>query len=105
MTNEDGTGIGRKASVTVEAAAQLAGIDEETIRHWSKIGALKIERRGDMEVVRLDRVHWLSQAPHLATRASRNAALKDRLGEAITETLDVSDLQALARDREHRSPK
>jgi|SRR5918994_2721882 hypothetical protein len=105
MTNEDGTGIGRKASVTVEAAAQLAGIDEGTIRHWSEIGALNIESRGDMEVVRLDRVHWLSQAPHLATRVSRNAALKDRLGEATTETLDVSDLQELARDREPGSAK
>lgn len=100
MTTEDGTtGIGRKASVTVEAAAHLADIDEATIRHWSDIGALKIESRGDMEVVRLDRVHWLSQAPHFAMRVTRNAALKDRLGEATTETLDVTDLQELARDR------
>jgi hypothetical protein len=106
MTNEDGTsGIGRKASVTVEAAAKLADIDEATIRHWSEIGALTIESRGDMEVVRLDRVHWLSQAPHVATRVSRNAALKDRLGEATTETLDVTDLQELARDREPGSLK
>jgi hypothetical protein len=106
MLNEEGTVVGKNASVTIEAAAQLTAIDAATIRHWSDIGALEIEHRGDMEVVRLDRVHWLSQLPHHVVKTViRNAALKDRLGGATLETLDVTDLQALARDREPPTEK
>jgi transcriptional antiterminator Rof (Rho-off) len=105
-SGESSTGIGKKASVTIEAAAELVDIDAATIRHWSETGALEIEVVGDMEVVRLDRVHWLSQSAHYGTtRAIRNAALKERLGGATTETLDVTDLQELARDRERGSAK
>jgi hypothetical protein len=101
MTDGDrASGVGRKASVTIEAAAQLVDVDAATIRHWSEVGALEIRHVGDMEVVRLDRVHLLSQSPHAAPKVIRNAALKDRLGDATIETPDVSDLQELARDRE-----
>jgi len=107
MTEGDrATAVGKKASVTVEAAAELADVDAATIRHWSEVGALEIRRVGDMEVVRLDRVHMLSESPHgRATKVIRNAALKHRLGEATIETPSVIDLQELARDRESRSAK
>jgi hypothetical protein len=107
MTTEDEfAAIGEKASVTIEAAAELVDVDAATIRHWSKTGALEIERLGDMEVVRLDRVHWLAASPHHGRpKAVRNTALKERLGGTSTETLNVSDLQELARDREPGSAK
>jgi len=106
MPNNDKRVVGKNASVTIDAAAQLTDIDASTIRHWSEIGALEIEHRGDMEVVRLDRVRWLSQSPpRVVKTVTRNAALKDRLGGATLETLDVTDLQELARDREPPSEK
>jgi hypothetical protein len=107
MSDEDrATAVGKKASVTIEAAAELVDVDAATIRHWSEVGALEIRLVGDMEVVRLDRVHMLSQSPHgTAAKVIRNAALKNRLGDARIETLDVSDLQELARDREPGSAK
>lgn len=107
MTTENQTAaIGDRASVTIEAAAELVDIDAATIRHWSNIGQLEIERLGDMEVVRLDRVNRLAASPHHGTpKTARNAALKERLGGASTETLDVTDLQELARDREPGSGK
>ena len=68
-------------SVTIEAAAELVDVDAATIRHWSKTGALQIERLGDMEVVRLDRVHWLAATPHHGKpKTARNAALKETAG-------------------------
>jgi hypothetical protein len=106
MTEGDrATAIGKKASVTIEAAAQLVDIDAATIRHWSEVGALEIRHVGDMEVVRLDRVHMLSQSPRAATKDIRNAALKHRLGETTIETPSVIDLQELVRDREPGSAK
>jgi hypothetical protein len=107
MTDGDrATAIGKKASVTIEAAAELADVDAATIRHWSEVGALEIRRVGDMEVVRLDRVHMLSQSPHAAaTKVIRNATLKHRLGDTTIDTPDVSDLQELARDRESRTAR
>ena len=107
MTEGDrATAVGKKASVTIEAAAELVDVDAATIRHWSEVGAIEIRHVGDMEVVRLDRVHMLSQSPHgTATKVIRNSALKNRLGDARIETLDVSDLQELARDREPGSAK
>ena len=96
MPNNDGRAVGKNASVTIDAAAQLTDIDASTIRHWSEVRALEIEHRGDMEVVRLDRVaSLLSQSPHRVLKTeTRNAALKDRLGGATLETLDVTDLQS-----------
>jgi hypothetical protein len=107
MTEGDrATAVGKKASVTIEAAAELVDVSAATIRHWSEVGAIEIRHVGDMEVVRLDRVHMLSQSPHAnATKVVRNSALKNRLGDARIETLDVSDLQELARDREPGSAK
>ena len=100
MTEGDrATAVAKKASVTIEAAAELADVDAATIRHWSEVGAIEIRHVGDMEVVRLDRVHMLSQSPRVATKDIRNAALKQRLGEATIETPSVIDLQELARDR------
>ena len=99
------TAVGKKASVTIEAAAELADVDAATIRHWSEVGALEIRHVGDMEVVRLDRVELLSQSPRAATKVIRNAGLRARLGDATIETPSVIDLQELARDREPGSAK
>jgi len=105
-TENKHAGIGERASVTIEAAAELVDVDAATIRHWSTTGQLEIERLEDMEMVRLDRVHWLAASPHHGRpKTARNAALKERLGGSSTETLNVSDLQELARDREPGSAK
>ena len=55
----------RGAAVTIEAAAELAGVDMAAVRRWQQIGVLAVERRGDMEAVslyQLDRL--LDQYPH-----------------------------------------
>ena len=91
-------GIDKHASVTVDAAAQLAGVDEASIRRWSETGSLKIRRLGDMEVVRLDEVHALKGPARTEPRTGR-AALRKRLRGATTETLSVTDLQDQARGR------
>jgi len=94
---ETNPGIDKHASVTVDAAAQLAGVDEASIRRWSETGSLKIRRLGDMEVVRLDEVQSLK--PVRAEPRAGRAALRKRLRGASTETLSVIDLQERARER------
>jgi hypothetical protein len=89
-------GIDKHASVTVDAAARLAGVDQASIRRWSETGALQIRQLGDMEVVRLDEVHALKGPPRTEPRTGR-AALRERLRGATTETLSVTDLQEQAR--------
>jgi hypothetical protein len=99
-TRDDGRALDKHASVTVEAAAQLVDVDAATIRHWSEIGSIEIEVRGDMEVVRLDQVRALSSSPQRRRPSSRRGALRDRLRGTVLDTLSVVDLQALARDRD-----
>ena len=55
--------VGEDGSVTIEAAAELMGIDVRVIREWSAIGSLQIERRGDEEVVHLGQVKALVRSP------------------------------------------
>ena len=43
----------RGAGVTVDAAAELAGVDVAAIRRWAAVGLLAVERRGDVEAVPL----------------------------------------------------
>src|SRR4051794_37301045 len=91
--------LGKNASVTVEAAARLVDVDVETIRHWSDIGSIEIEQRGDMDVVRLDRVRVLTES----SRAGRDrpfGLLRALLRDAPrTETPSVVVLQELAREK------
>jgi hypothetical protein len=97
---ETGTnpGIDKHASVTVDAAARLAGVDKASIRRWSETGALQIRRLGDMEVVRLDEVQALKGPARTEPKTGR-AALRKRLRGASTDTLSVTDLQERARGR------
>ncbi|HET9671421.1 MAG TPA: hypothetical protein VFQ40_01060 [Actinomycetota bacterium] len=88
-----------KASVTLDAAADLVRVDAETIRRWWESGSIEVERRGDMEVVRLDQVRAAAAADRGRRRPS-GAALRERLdGASLGDTLSVIDLQELARER------
>ena len=87
-------------SVLIEAAAELAHVEVRTIRQWAAIGALEIEWRGDMEVVRLDRVKFLSSAWNMPSRdPGERQALRGLLGDATVDTPSVTGLQQLARER------
>lgn len=97
MTKDTTSALHPRASVTVDAAANLVHIDAETIRRWSKDGSIEIELRGDMEVVRLDQVR--QAAATRRERRSNRAALRARLDGATVEDLSVIDLQELARER------
>jgi hypothetical protein len=92
-------GMHPKASVTLEAAANLVNIDTATIRRWSEDGSIEVEWRGDMEVVRLDQVRAAAAGTH-GRRRPGGAALRERLdGASLGETLSVIDLQEQARER------
>jgi hypothetical protein len=94
--------LGKYASVTVEAAARLVGVDVERIRHWSDVGSLEIQQRGDMDVVRFDQVRALATAARMGTEGTRagygslRALLRDT---AKIESVSVSLLQELAREK------
>jgi hypothetical protein len=91
--------LGKNASVTVEAAARLVDVDVETIRHWSDIGSIEIEQRGDMDVVRLDRVRVLTDSSR-ASRGTRHGLLQALLRDAPrSETPSVVVLQELVREK------
>lgn len=91
--------VRRESSVTIEAAAELASVDVVTIRRWSADGLLQIERRGDMEAVRLAEVDALAAA-RTSGKETQRGALRALLREATTaESLDVGELQKLVRDR------
>jgi hypothetical protein len=92
--------LGKNASVTVEAAARSVDVDVETIRHWSHVGSLEIEQRGDMDVVRLDRVRILTDTSTVGTRGARHGLLRALLRDAPKiETPSVVVLQELAREK------
>ena len=88
-------------SVLIEAAAELAQVEIRTIRQWAAIGALEIEWRGEMEVVRLDRVKFLASSWNMSSRSrsSEREAIRGLLGDASVETPSVAELQQLARER------
>lgn len=91
--------VRRNASVTIEAAAELANVDIITIRKWSANGFLEIEQRGGMEAVRLEDVDALATA-EASRMTMQRGALRGLLREkAKVEPLDVSGLQKLVRER------
>ena len=99
MTDREATpGVDKHASVTLDAAAELAGVEPDSIRRWSETGSLQIRQLGDMEVVRLEEVNAL-KGPAAVERRTGRAALRKRLRGATTETLSVTDLQEQARGR------
>jgi hypothetical protein len=93
----DGTerSVGKNASVTIEAAARLVDVDVATIEHWSDVGSIEIEQRGDMAVVRLDQVRQLTDTSRAGAR-KRNGSLRD--AERI-DSPSVVILQELVREK------
>jgi hypothetical protein len=87
-----------RASVTLQAAADLVDVDAATIRRWTDSGSIEVELRGDMEVVRLDQVR-AAAASNRGRRRSGADALRERLdGATLGGTLSVLDLQEQARE-------
>jgi hypothetical protein len=76
-------------------------VDVATIRHWSDIGSLEIEQRGDMDVVRLDQVRALSASPRAGSpRTGTNGALRALLRHlVVVDSLSVSGLQQMVREK------
>jgi hypothetical protein len=102
MADRYGATLGRHASVTVEAAARLVDVDVATIRHWSDVGSLEIEQRGDMDVVRLDQVRALTTSPRRGGERTRtrHGAIRALLRDAAkVESLSVSGLQQMVREK------
>jgi DNA-binding transcriptional MerR regulator len=92
--------LGKNASVTIEAAARLVDVDVATIRHWSDLGSIEIEQRGEMDVVRLDRVRMLTDSSRAGTRGTRHGLLRALLRDAPKiETPSVVVLQEIAREK------
>lgn len=87
------------ASVPIRVAAELANVEVRAIRQWAAIGALKIEWQGDMEVVRLDKVQQVSGSSWRGSPDSRREALRGHLQGVTIDTLSVTGLQQLARER------
>ena len=88
------------AYVSIHAAAELVNVEVHKIRQWAATGALTIESRGDMEVVRLDEVKALSGTPWRRSASREGEALRGRMAGEATATLSVLDLQNTARGRE-----
>lgn len=91
--------LASNATVPILTAAQLAGIDVAQIRRWADIDGLEIQRRGHIELVRLDRVMALSASARRRDASSSRSALRARLADAAVGNPSVSDLQRAARDR------
>jgi hypothetical protein len=97
MTDGFGRNLSKYTSVTVEAAARLVNVDVATIEHWSEVGSIEIEQRGDMDVVRLDQVRQLSDSSRVGAR-TRHGSLRALLRDAEPiESPSVVGLQELVR--------
>ena len=92
---------GQDGAVTIESAAELMDIDMRSIRQWSAIGSLRIERRGGSEVVDLGQVRALMRSglASAGRRDERRGALQGPLREAkAVDPQSVAGLQELARE-------
>ena len=92
---------GRSGTVTIESAAELMNVDVRSLRQWSAIGSLDIERRGDDEFVHLSQVQALVRSGIVPGRAdARRGALRSLLKDAKSvDPQSVAGLQELARER------
>ncbi len=85
--------------MTIEAAARSVDVDVATIRHWSDVGSIEIEQRGDMHLVRLDQVRQLTNSSKVGA-GSRHGSLRALLRDAEqVESLSVSALQQHVREK------
>jgi len=100
MVMNDGalTALVREPRVTIEAAANLTGTDGETLRMWVGRGVVNLERRGDMEVVRLSEVQSVASRQRKSSRDALRRRLRD--GTVVrSDPAGIEDLQNLARER------
>jgi hypothetical protein len=92
--------LSANASVTIEAAAELANVDVRSIRELSAAGVVQIEHRGDIETVRVSEVDALATAGAARRRKRQRESLRGLLREATrVESLGVGELQELVRER------
>lgn len=84
--------------MTIAAAAELVNVDTKTIRRWSDSGFVEIEWRGDMEVVRLDRIE-AAAASHRRPVGRKVSGLRARLEGVVVDDPDIAELQQVARER------
>ena len=93
--------VDNDGSVTIETAAELMEIEVRTIRQWSAIGSIAIERRNDAELVDLRQVQALVRSGIVpGAKAARSGALRSLLREAgVVDATSVAGLQELARER------
>lgn len=93
---------GQDGAVTIESAAELLNIDVRSIRQWSAIGSLRIERRGEEELVELRQLRSLMRSGLLSggRPEAPRGALQALLREAKSvDSQSVAGLQELARER------
>ena len=93
--------VGSDGSVTIETAAELMQIEVRSIRQWSAIGAIAIERRDHAELVDLRQVQALVRTGVVpGARSARRGTLQGLLREAgVGDATSVTGLQELARER------
>ena len=94
--------VGEDGSVTIESAAELLNVEVRTIRQWSAIASLEIERRGDVELVHLGQLKALARSPIVTgdRRENQRGGLGALLREATpVDAQSLAGLQALARER------
>jgi hypothetical protein len=91
--------VGEDGSVTIEAAAELMGIEVRVIREWSAIGSLHIEYQGNDEVVHLGQVMALVRSGSEEGADPRRGALRVLLRDTRTDAESIASLQELARER------
>ncbi len=92
--------VGEDGSVTIEAAAELMGIEVRVIKEWAAIGSLRIELRGDEEVVHVGQVRTLFRSPMgSGSEGSRRGALRVLRRDTKTDAESIAGLQELARER------
>ena len=97
--------LGSDVSVSIQTAAERAGVGVEQIRRWADVEGLEIQHRGRLEIVRLDRVLALSAAARRNDPNSSRGALRARLADAAGESRGITNLQRLARGRSDDGPR
>ena len=94
--------VGEDGMVSIEKAAEMMRVEVRAIRQWSAIGSIRIERRGDVELVHLGQVKARARAPIAIgdRKEIQRSGLRGLLREAkVVDPQSVAGLQALARER------
>jgi hypothetical protein len=92
-------GFSMNGWVSIDTAAEASRVDVGTLRQWAATGAMDIEHRGQEELVRLDRVKFLTNSRSFPTGRPQRSSLQGLLRDATVATRSVAALQELARQR------